>query len=249
MTAAEEFAALLARSEADARVLGVILSGSQAREGTATVHSDYDVLLVISDEAAAQFSNEQRRDARLDVSAMPLAEFRLHALPGSGVEWNRYSFTHAKVLKDTADGLIAELAAAKAELSPEEAAELAPAILDAFLNSVYRCLKNDRDGNALAARLDGAEAVPHYLTYIFALHGRVRPYNKYLAWELERFPLGRPEWSREQLVPRLVQVHSGDAADGVRALFAELEPRAREAGHGSVLDGWGDDLQLMRGEL
>lgn len=127
-TAAQEFAALLARCDADARVLGVVLSGSQAREGTATVHSDYDVLVVVTDEAEGLLSAEHRRDARLDVSTMPLREFRTHALPGSGFEWNRYAFTHAKVLKDTTDGLITGLTTAKAELSPAEADELAPEI-------------------------------------------------------------------------------------------------------------------------
>lgn len=246
-TPAEEFAALVSRSAADPRVLGVILSGSQAREGTATIHSDYDVLLVVTDETEAQLAAEHRRDSRFDVSTMPLKEFRTHALPGSGVEWNRYAFTHAKVLKDTADGLIAELITAKAQLTPAEAAQLAPEVLDGFLNSVYRCLKNDRDGNTAGARLDGAEAIPHYLTYVFALHGRVRPYNKYLAWELERYPLSQPEWAHDKLVPRLMQAHSDDAAQIVRALLIELEPHARAAGHGPVLDEWGDDLVFMRG--
>lgn len=237
----------MTRSEADARVLGVILSGSQAREGTATRHSDYDVLLVVTDEADGLLSVEHRRDSRLDVSTMPLTEFRTHALPGTEFDWNRYAFTRCKVLKDTPDGLIAKLITAKARMTPTEAAQRAPHILDAFLNSVYRCLKNDRDGNAAGARLDAAEAVPHYLTYVFALHQRVRPYNKYLAWELERFPLSRPEWAHDKLLPRLLRVHSEDAAGTVRSLFVELEQHARAAGHGEVLDEWGDDLTLMRG--
>jgi predicted nucleotidyltransferase len=245
---AKEYAALLARAEADARVLGVILSGSQAREGTATTHSDYDVLLIVSDDASAPVAAERRRDTRLDVSTMPLREFRTHALPGSGFEWNRYAFTHAKVLKDT-DGLIAGLVTAKAQLAAEEAAQLAPETLDAFLNSVYRCLKDDRDGNTIGARLDGAEAIPHYLTYVFALHGRIRPYNKYLAWELERFPLSQPEWACDKLLPRLAEALSDDAAQAVRSMFNELEPRARAAGHGPVLDAWGNDLIFMRGVL
>ncbi len=247
MTAAEEFAALLTRCESDARVLGVILSGSQARAGAATAHSDYDVLLVVTDEADGQLSAEHRRDARLDVSAMPLHEFRTHALPGSGFEWNRYAFRDAKVLKDTADGLIAGLAAAKAQLAPAEAAQLAPAVLDAFLNSLYRCLKNARDGNMIGTLLDGAEAIPHYLTYIFALDNRVRPYNKYLAWELEHHPLPHPEWSYDNLVRRLAQAHSDQAPQALRSLLVELEPHARTAGHGRVLDDWGDDLTFIRG--
>lgn len=237
--AAAEFAALLARSEDDPRVLGVILNGSRAREGTVTAYSDYDVLLVVADEAEGHLFGERRRDARLDVSTMTLSEFRTHALPGSASDWNRYAFAHCKVLKDTGEGLIAALIDEKSRMSPAEAAQRAPLILDAFLNSLYRCVKNDRDGNLAGARLDGAEAVPPYLTYLFALHHRVRPYNKYLVWELEHYPLSRPEWAHERLVPRLIGASSEDAARTVQSLFVELEAHARAAGHGPVIDEWG----------
>ncbi|MFF2848621.1 hypothetical protein ACFVT5_20180 [Streptomyces sp. NPDC058001] len=109
LTPADEFAAFLARIRADPEVVGAILSGSRAKEGTATPHSDHDVYLVAADGAESSVAREVRRDARLDVSVMPLRDFRTHALPGSGTEWNRYAFAHAKVLKDTPDGLVADL--------------------------------------------------------------------------------------------------------------------------------------------
>lgn len=227
-------------------MLGVVLSGSQAREGTATSLSDHDVLLVIDDAREAP-AGEERRDARLDVTVMPLREFRGHALPGSGTEWNRAAFTRAKVLKDTEEGLIAELVEQKGKLTPGEASECAPGLLDAFLNSIYRCLKNDRDGNTVAARLDAAECVPFHLAYVFALHERVRPYNKYLSWELRHHPLGRHAWAHDHLLGLLAEVVSPRCATAVRQLFKELEPHARSAGHGHVLDSWGDDVLLMRG--
>ncbi|GAA3527466.1 hypothetical protein GCM10022419_002800 [Nonomuraea rosea] len=76
----------------------------------------------------------------------------------------------------------------------------------------------------------------------------MRPYNKYLVWELDHHPLDRPEWSRDRLVPRLTDALSPEAPQVIRSLFTELEPRARAAGHGPVLDGWGDDLAFLRGE-
>ncbi|MFF8959463.1 hypothetical protein [Streptomyces sp. NPDC014894] len=246
--AAEEYAALLGRTRRDRRVLGLVLTGSRAREGTATEGSDYDVYIVAADgPEGAPLAAESRRDGRLDVMVLPLAEFRAHALPGSGTEWNRYAFAHAEVAKDTAGGLIAELVAAKGRLSPAEAAAIAPEFLDAFLNSVYRALKSDRDGRALAARLDGAEAVPYFLAYVFALHNRVRPYNKYLEWELRHHPLSRPEWAPDRLLPLLARALSEQGPSAVRGLFRELEPHARAFGHGPVLDAWGDDVGLMRG--
>lgn len=247
MTIEEEFAALCARTEADVRVLGMVLTGSRAREGTATRHSDYDVLLVVDEEQHGLKEGEERRDARMDVSVMSLGEFRTHALHGSGTEWNRYAFTHAVVLKDATDGLIGELVLAKGRLTSSEASRTATGVLDAFLNGLYRCVKNDRDGNATAARLDAAESLPHHLTYVFALHERVRPYNKYLAWELRRHPLSRPEWAHGHLLGVLERALSPEPADAVRQLFVELEPHARAAGHGPVLDSWGEDLVLMRG--
>ncbi|TYB59840.1 hypothetical protein FXF51_33055 [Nonomuraea sp. PA05] len=236
------FEAFLARALRDPQVLGVVLSGSQAREGAATAHSDHDVYLIVTDASAATPS----RGAVLDVAVMTLDEFRDHALPGSGTEWNRYSFAYAKVLKDA--GGIGELVAAKGALSPGEARVLAPQALGGFLNGVYRCLKNDRAGDALGARLDGAESLPYYLEYVFALHGRVRPYNKYLAWELRRHPLSLPMWAADELLPRLAAALSPEVARAVRGLLNELEPHARAAGHGDVFDGWGDDLAFMRGE-
>jgi hypothetical protein len=170
------------------------------------------------------------------------------ALPGSGSEWDRYTYTHAKVLKDTPDGLIRDLVTEKGTMTAEQAADLAPQMLDGFLNSVYRSAKDERDGNQIAARLDAAESLGGYLTYIFALHQRIRPFNKYLTWELRNHPLSQPEWSADHLLPLLTEVISPTGTTAVRQLLNELEPHARAAGHGAVLDAWGDDLILMRGE-
>ncbi|MFB4282521.1 hypothetical protein ACBJ59_45010 [Nonomuraea sp. MTCD27] len=239
----ETFEGFMARIGPDPAVTGVVLSGSQAREGTATAHSDHDVYLIVAEGAA----HEPRRDELVDAVIMTLEQFRGHALPGSGTEWNRYAFAYAKVLKDTADGLIASLVTAKATLTPGEADVVGREALGVFLNSAYRCLKNGRDGNRVGVLLDGAETVPSYLAYVFALHGRVRPYNKYLEWELRHHPLGPALWSAEKLLPRLEAALSAEAPAAVRVLLNDLEPYARAAGHGDVLDSWGEDLAFMRG--
>jgi hypothetical protein len=46
------------------------------------------------------------------------------------------------------------------------------------------------------------ESVYWFLVTLFALHGRVRPYNKYLAWELDTYPLGDP-WNARTLPQQL----------------------------------------------
>jgi hypothetical protein len=238
---------LVSQLMTDPQVVGIILTGSRARAGMGTDRSDHDVLLVVVDGAEDHLADESRRDAVLDIRVMAWTTFVDYARPGSAEEWDRYSFAHCQVLKDTAEGQIAAIAWEKATLSVAEAAGLPPLLLDGFLNAVYRSVKNDRDGDTLAARLDAAESIGGYLTYVFALHRRVRPYNKYLLWELTHHPLDRPEWSADRLLPSLAAVLSVDAVAAVRRLVIDLEPVARTAGHSNVLDSWGDDLSLMRG--
>lgn len=244
----DEFTTLCERMAVDERVVGVVLTGSQAREGAATVHSDYDVFVITADGMASALAGESRRDSTMDVAVAPLHDFRQYALPGSESEWNRYTYTYAKVLKDTPDGLIAGLVAEKGTMTAEQAAAIAPEMLDGFLNSVYRSAKDERDGNPIAARLDAAESLGGYLTYLFALHQRIRPFNKYLTWELRNHPLSQPEWSADHLLPLLAEVISEAGTRAVRQLLNELEPHARAAGHGPVFEGWGEDIILMRGE-
>ncbi|GIH99957.1 hypothetical protein [Planobispora takensis] len=113
-------------------------------------------------------------------------------------------------------------------------------------HAVYRWLKNHRDGRATEARLDAAESIPPLLTCVFALCGRVRPYNRHLAWELRNHPLGPPAWHHERLLPLLEGVLSHADPQAARRLFLDVEPLARAAGHGPVLDAWGEDLRLLR---
>jgi hypothetical protein len=66
--------------------------------------------------------------------------------------------------------------------------------LDEFINFCYRALKSHREGRAEVARLDSAESVASTLDVVFAFSGRIRPYNKYLTWELGEHPLLGAEW-------------------------------------------------------
>ncbi|MDT0347356.1 hypothetical protein [Streptomyces litchfieldiae] len=242
---AAEYAALLRAAHADPAVAGAVLTGSQAREGMPTVHSDHDVFVITRDGRHTDIG--ARHTAVLDVVVMPLAEFRTHGLPESGSDFNRYAFVHAQVVKDTEDGLIARLVDRKAALTGEEAGPTAAGYLDAFTNITYRALKNHRDGRTLEARLDAAEVHPFLLGHIFAMERRVRPFNKYLGWELAHHPLADLRWRPGRLLPLLDELLARGAPGTLRTLFAEVEPAARAAGHGPVLDAWGDDLRLLRG--
>ncbi|TDC63188.1 hypothetical protein E1283_32835, partial [Streptomyces hainanensis] len=65
----------------------------------------------------------------------------------------------------------------------------------------------------------------------------------------------RPAGRRGRRAPRWRRREAGAGGgrrcrrrpDTLRRLFTDVEPLARAAGHGPVLDAWGDDLLLLRG--
>ena len=183
----------------------------------------------------------------VEVFVLSQPAFERTGLPGSGSEWDRYSYVRCELVLDKLDGAIARLVAEKARLAPEESRALAAAALDDYVNSYYRSARNRQNALELESRLDAAESVPPLLTFLFALHGRVRPFNKFLGWELALEPLDGEEWSVERLLPRLQRIlGSGDLGEQ-QALFRDVEPLARAQGHGAVVDGWEPDVRWLRG--
>ena len=216
---------LVARATVDSRVRGLVLTGSHAR-GLATAHSDHDVVIVVDREGDWPY----RRTPELD--EIP---YTVPGLADTSLLWQRYAFRGARVLLDRLDGRVAELVARQAAPTEQEATRWAREGLDGYVNFLYRAAKSRRDGEPLAARLDEMESISWLLTAVFAMHGRLRPYNKYLRWELETFPLPAP-WD-----PTLPGRLAADPA----GLFADVCALARRCGHGDVLDEWGDDLTLI----
>ena len=238
---------MLTAARGDGRVLGLLLGGSRGKDPDwVTERSDYDVYLVVADdlvcqEYRARFPSEHGDPVELIV--MTLEEFRGHALSGSETEFNAYTFAHVTPLLDRLDGEVARLAAVKATRDPGSAARL----LDAYLNSYYRSAKNHRDGLAVEAHLDAVEAVASLLDFLFGAVGRVRPYNKWLIWELSNHPLPEP-WSKNRLLGHLQAVLPAGDMPSQQDLFREVELFARERGYGPVLDGWQPDLGWLRGD-
>jgi predicted nucleotidyltransferase len=220
---------ILARASADPTVRGVILTGSHAR-GLATARSDYDVTTVVAEQAVPW--RHDTRTAELDEVVCTV-----EALADTSVHWQRYAYRGAKVLLDRLDGGIAELVDRQATPTADEAVRFARTALDAYVNQLYRAVKSHRDGFTAAARLDEAESLPWLLETVFALFGRLRPYNKYLQWELENYPL--PDSWTDALMPARVATAS-------LRLFPAVEALARRHGHADVLDGWGSDIELIR---
>ena len=229
-------------------LLGLVLSGSAGR-GYATERSDLDVVVVLTDEAASTRSSTHSPDVDEAVDGWS----ELLTVPAFGTEdwWYRWTYAWAPVLLDRTDGELTAAVRRQATLTPDEADAVLidHDRLDGWLNFAYRALKNDRDGRLLEARLDAAESVPWLLDVVFATAGRVRPYNKYLPWELRTHPVDG--WPASELLGLVERTLDGDPS-AVRETF----PRVRAActayderrGHTRTLDmieGWASELSVF----
>ena len=233
----------------DPSILGVVLSGSAAR-GMANEHSDVDVYVVRTEVAGAGL--ETSRSAAVDEIPTTLSELESPGALGTDEWWYRWSFAHALVLRDDTGGRLTEAVRRHASLEGDEQRAVLVDRLDGYVNFAFRALKAERDGRPLELRLDAAESVTWWLDTVYALRGRVRPYNKYLPWALRVHPLGVAEWEADVLLPLLHRVLDGDP-DALRTAYApvERECHAWDAAHagsdlGDTLAGWGDQLDLLR---
>lgn len=228
---AEELDALLAEAREDDNVLGIVAFGSRGKGALVRDESDWDIFVVV---------REHRGDrpfvhgARLETVEVTLAELR------DQPDWNRYSLAWLEPQLDKT-GEVAAALLAGVRVDPATAGEP----LDAYVNSYYRSLKNARLGLDLAALLDAQDSVRWFLEFAFAVHGRLRPFNKWLAWELEHHPLPA---SNKLLLARIERIaRTGDLGEQA-ALFRDVERLARAQGLGAVIDGWEPDLATLRGK-
>ena len=229
-------------------LLGLVLSGSAARD-VATEHSDLDVIVVLTDEAAAGRSTAKSREVDEIVDSWS----ELQAVGAFGTEdwWYRWSYAWTPVLLDRTGGEVTRAVLRQATLSPAEADGILidHDRLDGWLNFAYRALKGDRDGRPLETRLDAAESVPWLLDVLFAMAGRVRPYNKYLAWELRTHPLDG--WPADDLLGLVQRTLDGDVS-AIRETFARVRPACSsyDASRGhtrttDMVEGWGEELRIF----
>jgi predicted nucleotidyltransferase len=230
---------LLATASADEAVVGIVLVGSRVVAGFATERSDHDVYVILSrDDDRYAFVH----GAAVETIPVTLDAFRTYALPGSGSEWDRPAFLNARVEIDKLNGEIGRLVARKARLEEDEARSLAAESLDAYINALYRSLRNGDAGRWTEGHLDAAESIPPLLTALFALERRVRPYNKWLMWELAAAPL-----PIDRVLERAEEIlRTGDPAVQ-RGVFRDVEPIARARGISGIIDGWEPDLAYLRG--
>ena len=240
---------MVERVRADESVVGLVLTGSRGHDAFVQPGSDWDVRLIVRDEDVAEAEDRYRtvRGSAVEVAVLSLAALERVGEIGSRESWDRYSYVHVETGIDKLDGRIARLVADMQHLRPEAAARaLAAEALDAYINSYLRSLKNARAGLVVEAHLDAAESIPSLLTALFAMHERVRPFNRFLGWELEHYPLTGDAWAAGALLPRLESVMGDGDVAGQASLFREMERLARANALGEVVDSWQPDLDWLR---
>jgi hypothetical protein len=193
-----------------------------------TEQSDWDFFVVMR-ELRGEYPSEH--GDRIEYSEVTLARF------SDFPEYFKPALLSVDVLLDKT-GEVAEAIERATTVDPADAGEP----LDGYVNMYYRSAKNARVGLELASLLDAQESIPYWLQFVFNVHGRIRPYNKWLEWELERQPL--PVGVDLSLLRHIAT--TGELA-AQQQLFRETERVARERGHDAIIDGWQPDLAWLRG--
>ena len=220
----------------------------------ATEHSDVDVFVVLTDEAAEGRTTSRSR--YIDEIPQTLADLEDVPLWGGDEYGYRWGYATRRCSATTpVAGSPRPCAGMETHTVGGGPADAAATATSSTATSTWPTARSSPTATAarLERRLDAAESVHWWLDVVFTLEGRVRPYNKYLAWELREHPLSVPEWSAERLLPQVEAVLDGDA-DAVRAAYAVVEREClawdeRHGGHDlhELIEGWGDELALLRG--
>jgi predicted nucleotidyltransferase len=216
-------------------ILGVYVFGSRGRALMVDEKSDWDVCVVLADlEARQRFDREfpYVHGASVEIVSATIEELR-----NDPSEHSRYAAAHADVVLDKTNGELTRVVAEQERLPSGSRSPVVREALDGYLNQTYRSLR-------YGTRLDAVEAIPHALRTIFSLEDRVRPYNKYLEWELREHPL--EGWNADELLPLLDDILAGEA-EAQHRLFNLIEGRARSEGFGDVVDAWEPDVHWLRG--
>jgi hypothetical protein len=217
-------------------IVALYVFGSRGRDFMVDARSDWDVCVVLAGDAARE--RFDREFPYTHGAQVEIVSATLDGLRSLSSEHSRYAAAHADVLLDKTGGELTRVVADLESLPSGSRDGIVREALDGYINHAYRSLR-------YGTRLDAVEAIPHALRTIFALADRVRPYNKYLEWELRHHPL--EGWTADDLLPLLDRVLAGEP-EPQHELFNRIEPPARNAGFGDVVDGWEPDVDWLRGK-
>lgn len=243
------FAAFLIEVRNDPNILGLVLLGSRGK-GLYKEYSDYDFQIIVKDEVIETYKEKMEEMDKLDSfdsSAYTLKEFEKYAKWGSEFAWSRYSYANVEALIDKTDGKIQEIINNKEKIPEKYVKQFIEGTLDAYINSVYRSMKGLRDKNDLAYRLEAANSIGYLLQVIFALHERrIKPYYKYLEYDLEKYPLTKIPWSSKEFIKMIKAILDTGNYKIQQSIMIGIERACRSEGYGHVFDWWeGDEKWTM----
>ena len=176
----ERYEGILSECKSDLNVLAFIPTGSRAK-GLITVNSDWDAFIIVKDKVEKKYQKKYpfEKYEKLNLTVMGLKKFQNYLKWDGPFRWNRYNFVYAKAVFDKANKIQRLLDSCRF-IPRNFLKKYIEENLGGYTNLVYRSFKNHRDMRFLASRMDAIEAVGYFLNAIFAIHGRIRPYNKYL---------------------------------------------------------------------
>jgi predicted nucleotidyltransferase len=240
---------MLDEAKADNNILGLILAGSRARD-MHNSNSDCDIYIIFKDVITSQmidsyyklYNAKYGRDLNLDISNKALqkiSEFAHYAELETTFYYDRYNLVHAKLEFDKTNGIVKKLLHKIGRLTEKEKTSIVHENLGYYITLVYRSVRSYEDGRRTAASLDAAESVQYLLTLLFAFADRVRPFNKYLEWELANHPLELLPWKPREFITILEMILKQTDMRMQQAIYMAIENLARRQGFGYAYDSWG----------
>ncbi|MFW9821868.1 MAG: nucleotidyltransferase domain-containing protein [Candidatus Thorarchaeota archaeon] len=243
----EIYNSIYEEAKKDPNIIGFFLSGSRGK-GFETKYSDYDTYIIVKDKVVKEYKERYpfQKFKGIDLIVFSYSEFKDYAPWGSPDAFYRYGFANVKVLIDK-NGEIQEIVNRMARVPKTALSKFIAGALDGYINFLYRSLKCIRDGDIEAARLEAATSIPYFLDVIFAIHDRrLRPYYKYLKWELNSFPLKKISISSKEIIENLMRILDTADYKAQQYFLKNTESTLRKEGFGEVFDSWGDEFLWMK---
>lgn len=242
-----KFNKILDEARNDPNIIAFWLGGSHGK-GMVTENSDYDCVMIVNDDVLGEYKKKYYAQITSDIEfwIMTLQTFRDHAAWGSQYVWDRYNYAHIKPIIDKTGGEIEKLFLEKSVIPPDKVKEAVSGYLDAYVNQIYRSLKCYRDGNVIASKLEAAESIPWLLNSIFGLEGRLRPYYKYIQWELKNYPLINLPFSNEEFLEKIMKIIEIGDIQTQQETLKSIEPIFRKNGYDDVFNGWKEKFLWMK---
>ena len=236
---------LIATANSDLNILGLFTTGSFGKK-MITDKSDYDVTIIVRDEVKNEYETKYKGFGGIlcDLSIKTMGELKETANWGGPMAWDRYNYTYLKAEIDKT-GEIQKIIDEKGRIPLDKREEFVSASLDGFINQVYRSVKCFRDGNKIASHLEAADGLPSLLNAIFGLEGRIKPFYKYLDWELTNHPLKKLPWPKDEFIALLLKIIQTGDLTTQQTILKTLEKNYRKEGFDLLFDSWEEMLPWM----